>query len=147
MKNTTHRFLSNETRLRVWCRDNWHCQYCGRPVFFGPSLKLLEKINPGHIYHHAHGKTGLMLSLFQWGLASVDHMMPASKGGGNDLGNLVAACWQCNNKKREKMTAEKLKLVKKESKWDGFSGLYPSLLKMAGKKDDAWSRLIQITKR
>lgn len=29
----------------------------------------------------------------------VDHVIPVSRGGGNDLENLVAACWECNHEK------------------------------------------------
>jgi 5-methylcytosine-specific restriction endonuclease McrA len=33
-------------------------------------------------------------------LATLDHVVPISKGGGiTDLNNVVIACWPCNNKK------------------------------------------------
>ena len=32
----------------------------------------------------------------------VDHVTPRSKGGSNDIGNLVAACWSCNSQKCDK---------------------------------------------
>src|SRR6266849_2627247 len=28
--------------------------------------------------------------------ATLDHVVPHSRGGRNDMGNLVAACWPCN---------------------------------------------------
>ena len=30
---------------------------------------------------------------------TVDHVVPASEGGTNDMTNLVAACWPCNRQK------------------------------------------------
>lgn len=30
---------------------------------------------------------------------TVDHVIPRSRGGTNDLGNLVLACWPCNKSK------------------------------------------------
>lgn len=30
---------------------------------------------------------------------TVDHVVPASEGGTNDMTNLVAACWPCNRRK------------------------------------------------
>lgn len=36
------------------------------------------------------------------GAGYVDHMTPLSKGGTNDIGNLVLACFQCNAEKHAK---------------------------------------------
>jgi len=135
--------IPKKVQLEVFRRDNWHCRYCGRPIFFNPTLNLLEKLNPDHIYYHPHGKSGSMLSLFQWSMGSVDHIKPVARGGTNDLENFVTACWYCNHRKREKMTPAQKMLAKKESKWDGFSGLYPNLLKSLGRKEDEWVRLLR----
>jgi len=119
-----------KVQLEVWQRDNWHCRYCGKPVFFAKTLKLLSEMNPNHEYFHPNGKTGAILPLFQWSWASVDHILPVSKGGKNELENYVTACWECNLKIRDKVGSDKPTLREKfESTWDGFYGLYEILRK------------------
>ena len=135
--------IPKKAQLEIFRRDNWHCRYCHAPVFFAPTLKLLEDINPGHTYYHRNGKEGEILSLFQWGWASVDHILPVSVGGQNELNNYATACWKCNlyiNDLNEGRPAPKDIVI---SKWDGFSGLYPQLLKSLGRKEDEWVRLLR----
>lgn len=36
----------------------------------------------------------------------VDHVIPISRGGDNDEANLVACCWKCNSKKRDRLPEE-----------------------------------------
>lgn len=36
----------------------------------------------------------------------IDHLIPLAKGGPNAAGNVVAACWPCNNSKGKKVTQE-----------------------------------------
>ena len=137
--------IPKRTQLEVWIRDHWTCMYCGEPVFFNPSLKLFEEISPGHGYYHKNGKENKLLRLFQWRMASVDHIIPVSKNGTNDKDNFITACWECNNKFRNK-TIEQGKPNPKpingmaiKLNWDGFSHLY---LKLA-KKEDEWTRLLK----
>jgi len=40
------------------------------------------------------------------GKLEVDHIVPISKGGTNELNNLTAACLRCNRQKRDKMPEE-----------------------------------------
>ena len=40
-------------------------------------------------------------------LMTKDHVLPKSRGGSNDLGNLQVMCVDCNNKKRDKKVAKK----------------------------------------
>ena len=42
----------------------------------------------------------------QWESSTVDHVVPISKGGTNDLQNLVLACKPCNTRKGNKLLAE-----------------------------------------
>lgn len=137
--------IRQKLQLKIWVRDNWTCRYCGEPVFFLPTLNLLDKLSPNHGYNHPHSKTGSVLSLFQWRWASVDHVVPVTKGGTNDEENLVTACWRCNLNWNNKSVAQgkpqpnKLNENAIKVSWDGLSSLYPKLCK---KKDD-WCRLIE----
>jgi len=137
--------IPKKIQLEVWKRDSWHCRYCGKPVFFSPTLKLLDQINPNHTYYHKNGKTGKMLELFQKMWASVDHIVPISKGGENEIDNYATACWKCNLKFREKMVGkDKSNPLDPEAKeWDGFSGLYPSLIRLTEQKENEWVKLIK----
>lgn len=58
-------------RFEVFKRDNFTCQYCGRNVK-EDKIKL-----------------------------ACDHVIPKSKGGQNVLENLITACFQCNNGKKD----------------------------------------------
>jgi len=61
--------LSPSKRMEVLARDDYHCVYCGRGVEDG-DVKL-----------------------------HVDHVIPVSAGGSNDVANLVTACDECNGGK------------------------------------------------
>lgn len=45
----------------------------------------------------------------------IDHVIPVSKGGTNDIDNLVTACYDCNRGKSDRMLKGNKKLVKKAS--------------------------------
>jgi len=120
-----------KVQLAVWRRDNWHCRYCGKPVFYAPALKELNRLNLGHEYFHPNGKTGELLPLFQWQWASVDHVKPFSKEGSDEIENYVTACWECNLKYNDKKVGKgkpsPIEII--ESNWDGFYGLVQKLKK------------------
>ncbi|MDN5686145.1 MAG: HNH endonuclease [Brachybacterium sp.] len=61
-------------------RDHWTCAYCGRSVSKTPACEAL--------------------------LATVDHIVPRSRGGESSWWNLVSACKECNNRKAAKTPAE-----------------------------------------
>jgi hypothetical protein len=134
--------ISAKIQFAVWGRDNWHCRYCGQPLFFAPTLKLLEKLNPNHSYYHPNGKQGKILPLFQWAWASIDHITPFSKGGANQKENYVSACWKCNLKYNNKITGKDKPKKIIESNWDGFSKLYPILQRNLDKKQDKWTKIL-----
>ena len=140
----TRKIIPKNIQLEVWFRDNWTCKYCSEPVFFAPTLKLLDKLSPKHGYYHPNGKTDKILSLFQWRWSSVDHVEPWSKGGQDNIDNYVTACWGCNLKLKDKsrnqgkpkpsMLNENAQIVN----WDGLSSVY---LKLA-QKNDEWTKLL-----
>src|SRR5690625_124620 len=61
-------------------RDHWSCAYCGRSVSKTPPCEAL--------------------------LATVDHVVPVSRGGPSSWLNLVSACKECNNRKADRTPEE-----------------------------------------
>src|SRR5699024_2478293 len=61
-------------------RDHWTCAYCGRSVSKTPARETL--------------------------LATVDHVLPSSRGGESSWTNLVSACKECNNRKADRTPEE-----------------------------------------
>ncbi|PWH07236.1 restriction endonuclease [Brachybacterium endophyticum] len=61
-------------------RDHWSCAYCGRSVSKRPQCAAL--------------------------LATVDHIVPASRGGESSWLNLVSACRECNGRKADQTPEE-----------------------------------------
>ncbi len=70
-QKTPRRGLSTRIRFKIFKRDDYTCQICGRS--YAEHKVVLE----------------------------VDHKVPASKGGGDDETNLHTACWDCNRGKRD----------------------------------------------
>ena len=77
-KNLKGRRLTPRRKMLVWERDNFKCYYCGL------DLKEWKK--------QRNSKS----------LLTIDHKEPISKGGTNEMNNLVTACSYCNSKKGDK---------------------------------------------
>jgi hypothetical protein len=137
--------FSELQQLSVWKSDGWHCRYCLAPVFFMRSVQLLDEMNPGHGYYHGHGKYGATLELFACNWATVDHVAPVVRGGGNDTANLVTACNRCNIKKSAGPDGcpKPISPEIRQLNWDGFALLYIPLRAQLLKAEDRWVRAIR----
>jgi hypothetical protein len=71
-------WIRAEKRISIYARDSFACVYCGRG-FDGP--------RPLRV-------TGNVLSL--------DHLIPRSQGGKNEVSNLVTSCVSCNSSRQDK---------------------------------------------
>ena len=134
--------ISKQLQISVFCRDHWLCRYCLEPVFFNPTLKLLQDLSPGHGYYHPHSKTGERLTLFQRRFASADHVVPVADGGQNIEENLVTACWECNlgkgNRDPNEFEICDVPDTHASVGWDGLATIYP---KLPGAKSN-WNKII-----
>ncbi len=133
--------IPKATQLQVWYRDGWHCRYCCEPIFFSPTLKLLESLSPGHGYYDRHGKRGVMVSLFENHCACCDHVRPVASGGLTIMENLVSACFQCNRAKSDgpvPKSQERTRHHPRPADWDGLASLYS---KLPG-ADRSWCRAL-----
>lgn len=72
------KFRRQVTNTFLFARDGYSCQYCGR--------------------HRSELKGREFLTR--------DHVVPVSRGGANDWGNVVAACSPCNNRKGNRLPKE-----------------------------------------
>lgn len=64
----------------IFERDNWTCAFCGNKVSKAPKV--------------------------QGRLATVDHVHPRSQGGATNWLNLVSACFDCNQRKKDMPLSE-----------------------------------------
>lgn len=75
--------IRKNARNAVYARDNHTCHYCGIVL---PAPELLPELNyPEHGNH-----------------LTLDHIIPRSEGGGNNVYNLVTACFECNNERGDR---------------------------------------------
>mgnify|MGYP001611722982 CR=1 FL=1 len=70
-----------EQRLGILERDGWRCFYCGGRLVRTPNSLTTNQ-------------------------ATIDHIVPASRGGTDENKNLVAACRRCNSQKHTKTLDE-----------------------------------------
>lgn len=63
------------TRIAIYMRDNWACQYCDTQF----------------------GRRGFNLTL--------DHIVPGSRGGSNEPSNLITSCRKCNSSRQTRALA------------------------------------------
>ncbi len=85
------RRIPEEVELEVFKRDNFTCQYCG---FVGDTFE-------------------------KWVFLQTDHFVPKSKGGSDDVNNLITSCISCNMMKQA-MSFDTIEEARKAiQKWRG----------------------------
>jgi 5-methylcytosine-specific restriction endonuclease McrA len=83
--------MNRETRERIFERDDYRCWYCGHAL--------------SRDYRAIYRSRNLSVKELK-DAATVDHLAPASAGGGEGDDNLVTACFPCNAQKRDKSVEE-----------------------------------------
>jgi 5-methylcytosine-specific restriction endonuclease McrA len=76
---------SGAKRLKIYMRDKYRCQYCG--------------VKAGNMHPSLHKKLAI-------GDLTLDHIMPASRGGKTVPENLVTSCKPCNQRKADRTPEE-----------------------------------------
>lgn len=76
------KWLNPRTRRRIYERDGWKCVWCSCHVTIG--LRILKPE---------------LRELLHSGDASIDHVVPRSRGGSNNPRNLITCCVTCNAKR------------------------------------------------
>ena len=116
-------------------RDGFHCRFCGIPVIRAQVRKRFVKLYP-HL--KLWGKTNAeQHAAFQAMWVQYDHVIPHSKGGANDLSNIVITCAPCNFGKMEYTIKEvgledPMRREPKKVEWDGLERFLSSSLAFSG---------------
>ena len=86
---------------KVFSDCSYTCVYCGRQTIDLDVLKLLHRFCPTILPYHPNWAPKVAHALYWVYSTSVEHVDPVSQGGTNDESNLVAACYDCNDFRRD----------------------------------------------
>lgn len=113
--------------MRVFMRDGFVDRYFGDRLVFPGTLYLLSLLMPSVFPYHPHGKTSVSHFAY-WELwPSIDHVVPVTRGGLDELSNWVTASMQRNQAKSHSMLEEigwSLKPPGDVATWDGLTSWY-----------------------
>jgi 5-methylcytosine-specific restriction endonuclease McrA len=107
-------------------RDGYHCRFCGIPVIRKEVRDRFRKLYPVEVPWGNSNKEAHAAFQVMW--AQYDHIVPRSRGGNNDLDNIVITCAPCNYG-RGNYTLEEVWLIDPrtrnpiQSSWDGLERL------------------------
>ena len=93
LERSAQRMPSSSAERAIYVRDGWRCRYCGTRVIDRSSRARLHRCLPDVARWGARNadKHTALAALS----ASLDHIVPHSRGGTNDEPNLVTACNAC----------------------------------------------------
>lgn len=131
-KEAMPRMPSKSDQRAVMVRDGYRCRFCESRVILSAAHRIFADALP------KQARLGKTNDSTHFGLstltASIDHLVPYARGGGNDPSNLVTACGPCQYG-RFSWTLEEVEI---ENPWN-----YPAIV-------DGWdglSRLLPLEKR
>jgi hypothetical protein len=93
LERSAQRMPSSTSEHAIYVRDGWRCRYCGKRVIDRSMRMRLHRCLPSTARWGARNtdKHTALAALS----ASLDHVVPHSRGGTNDELNLVTACNAC----------------------------------------------------
>jgi 5-methylcytosine-specific restriction endonuclease McrA len=85
----------------TFARDRYTCRYanCRRPTVDLEVLKLLSNAFPDVLPYHSNWRPVDRHILYWTYSTSIEHRVPFPAGGTSAAGNLITACYQCNDVK------------------------------------------------
>lgn len=113
--------------VEIFERDDWRCRFCDTRVISRDARKVFIRELPDEVTHWTTSEYTRHTALLVLA-ASLDHIMPHSRGGTNDENNLVTACASCNYA-RGAWTLEEVRLSDPRDRapiadrWDGLTRL------------------------
>lgn len=84
---------------RVFVRDGFIDRYSGLRLIFPPVLRILSIMLPEDFPYHPHWKTGVTHPAYYNLFATIDHVVPVSRGGTSEEPNLVTTSMLKNSSK------------------------------------------------
>jgi hypothetical protein len=122
-KAITKRRYSPLESTRVFVRDGFIDRYSGEPLIFPPVFRVLSVALPTEFPYHPNWKTDVTHPAY-WEIgASVDHLMPVTRGGQDDESNWITTSMAHNYVKMNWTLGElgwKLHPAGDVSMWDGL---------------------------
>lgn len=131
--------ISQSLQLDIFFRDRFTCRYCGKLTIFIGTLRIMSLMMPDEFPYHPNWKWERTHPAYWELTASCDHLLPVARGGGNDIENLVTACYMCNSIKAN-WTLQELRWELKEINnptWDGLTGYFLQLMEQNNIKNRA----------
>lgn len=92
--------------VAIFTRDAYTCRYCLRRTIAPPVLRAVSMLFPQTFKFHPNWKTSECDAAYLVLSTSLDHVIPVTRGGTDDVANLVTACWMCNGMKSNFLLAE-----------------------------------------
>jgi 5-methylcytosine-specific restriction endonuclease McrA len=93
-EKTDLRMPSKAVADSIFARDGWRCRFCGVRVVLPAARKALSAAVPDAVCWE--GPAVALHAAFGYVSATLDHIVPHSRGGTNESDNLVTTCWPCN---------------------------------------------------
>jgi hypothetical protein len=122
-----------DVMFSVFRRDHFIDRYTGNKLVFIPSLRIISREFPDEFPFDPHGKMTKCHIAFWELIPTLDHLLPLSRGGTNDVGNLITTSMVINSKKAgwglEDLYWEKPIAINPEEKWDGLVGWFQEYIK------------------
>lgn len=92
-ERTRERMPPRSVEYQVYERDHWHCRWCNTRTLDKRANKRMNLVFPRM---YGNGPKNIEFhGLIMCTQASLDHVVPHSLGGTNEIDNLVTACWPC----------------------------------------------------
>lgn len=132
------RMPNAQEMLQLHARDGYHCRFCGIPVI---RKEVREKIRTAYPDALRWGKRNAERHAAFFAMwVQYDHLTPHSKGGTNDISNLVVTCSACNYGRGgftlgEVRLRNPLERPPIKSSWDGLERFVRTSSNMAVERD------------
>jgi hypothetical protein len=140
---TTRLSYSLRRWVAVFARDSYTCRYCDRQTIAPPVLRVVSHVFPAVFRFHPNWKTSETDASYFVLSTSADHVVPVTRGGGDEPSNLATACWTCNEMKGNRLLSEIRRwqlLPSVSTKWRGLTEYLEPMMEKAALQKDMYLR-------